>query len=159
MSILSKWKKKRKAARKAGLAKFEGRINIAKSIGEDRKYTVMEAFTYKSDKYGEFTVLPGFVTDGASVPRLFWAYASPFTGRHVAAVILHDALYAVHYRDRESCDEIMREALVDLGIRTTKSGLMHRSVRAGGWVAWEKAEKHANEHERYLAWVPERMPV
>ena len=142
----------------ANLSNFEGKICLSRRIGEKRTYTIEDVFTYRSSK-GEFSVLPGFITDGASVPRVFWSYASPFSGRHVAAVILHDALYAVHYRNRKVCDKILYEALIDLGIRKSKAWLMYRSVRAGGWVAWNKAEKYANEHERYLAWVPARVPV
>lgn len=66
----------------------------------------------------------GYLTDGASVPRLFWTVVSP-QGRHGAAAIIHDYLceYLTIYDrsvpssiTRKEADEIFKEALVNTGI-------------------------------------------
>lgn len=131
------------------LNQWSGIICLARKFGEERNYKVTNHFTFSSRK-GKFSVLPGFVTDGASVPRLFWAYASPFAGLHVPAVILHDALYATHHRNRKFCDKLLYEALLSLGIRKSKAWLMYQSVRAGGWAAWKKSKKKVDSQRRFL---------
>src|SRR5262245_38142541 len=46
-----------------------------------------------------FTVPAGFVTDLASIPRIFWS-ALPRDGEYAYAAILHDYLYWTQVRDR-----------------------------------------------------------
>lgn len=66
----------------------------------------------------------GYLTDGASVPRIFWWVVSP-QGRHGAAAIIHDYLceYLTVYDKamptpitRKEADEIFKEALVNTGL-------------------------------------------
>lgn len=50
-------------------------------------------WTLREDWKSPFRVVPkGFVTDGASVPRLFWWFASP-SGDLFEASVVHDFLY------------------------------------------------------------------
>ena len=122
------------------LARWGGRIVLMRRMGEGRVYTVGEHFSYLSRAGKRYQVLDGFRTDGASVPRIAWAYMSPFAGVHVPAVILHDALYATHFGDRKFCDGILREALESLGVRSSKAWMVYRSVRMGGSGAWRGHE-------------------
>ena len=116
-------------------------LALYRSVNETKRYTVAAPLSYIADSGHVITVRPGFVTDGASVPRLFWAYASPFSGAHAPAAVLHDALYSSHYAlDRDVCDQIFYEALLSLPVRRTKAWAMYRSVRAGGWIAWKNKQ-------------------
>jgi len=62
--------------------------------------------------YGTVLVRRGFVTDGASVPRMAWLLAGhPMETPRVYAALAHDWLYAAHVISRETADRIYGEIL------------------------------------------------
>jgi hypothetical protein len=75
----------------------------------------------------------GFVTDGASVPRLFWSLLGPF-GSYFSAAIIHDFLYSEHNRifPRQECDWIFLEAMAASGVGWLTRRTIYRAVRLGG---------------------------
>ena len=107
-------------------------------LGADFYYTT-EPFTYHIDTYPSIktvTVPVGFLTDGASIPRIFWFWTSPI-GRHAQAAILHDYLCEYLSIDvdgeatpitRQEADRIFKESLLALGVSTPKATLMHLGV-------------------------------
>ena len=126
-------------------------IVLYRSTYETRTYYLGAPLSFISAQEGVFSVRPGFKTDGASVPRLFWAYASPFAGAHTAAVILHDALYASHCQnDRGFCDKLFYEALLTLPMRSSKAWAMYQSVRLGGKRAWKEKSFREIQKARQL---------
>jgi len=75
-----------------------------------------------------------FVTDFASIP--WWArwLISPF-GRHAKAAVIHDWLYALapsRDRDRRWCDDVFRDAMLELGVHPLLAAVMWAAVRVGG---------------------------
>lgn len=89
---------------------------------------------------GETIHVPkGFVTDFASIPRLFWRLEPPL-GRSGKAAVVHDYLYVTRglggRYDRTRCDEIFREAMGVLGVPMIKRNIMWAAVRAGGGKGW-----------------------
>ena len=54
---------------------------------------------------GAFEIPAGFVTDLASIPRVFWQVL-PRDGEYAYAAIIHDYLYWTHICDRSTADEI-----------------------------------------------------
>ena len=85
-------------------------------------------------------ILPGFTTDGASIPRLFWTCAGdPFSPRFVAAAVCHDALYAGELCARETADDVFVELLKEEGLSWFHRNLFWFAVRvAGKWAAWDE---------------------
>jgi hypothetical protein len=76
----------------------------------------------------------GFVFDGQSVPRLLWPIIGhPFSGRSIAAALVHDALYCSELLPRADSDRIFRRFL-DNG--RALSACKWLGVRAGGWLTW-----------------------
>lgn len=62
---------------------------------------------------GVITVRKGFVTDGASVPRMAWLFAGhPMETPRVVAALAHDWLYRSHVVMREVADLIYMEILL-----------------------------------------------
>jgi hypothetical protein len=94
-------------------------------------------FTYLSTEHGPITVPVGFMTDGASVPRIFWNVLSPF-GDYFSAAVIHDFLYSPHNRrfDRRTCDRIFLAAMIDAGVPFIRRRVIYRAVRLGGWAAF-----------------------
>ncbi|MDP1605652.1 MAG: DUF1353 domain-containing protein, partial [Rhodocyclaceae bacterium] len=83
-------------------------------------WELLAPFEYHAGAYPSAVVIrvpTGFVTDLASVPRLFWPIFPPH-GRYAKAAILHDWLYAQggDTADRLSADNIFGEAMQVLGV-------------------------------------------
>lgn len=98
---------------------------------------MIERFRYLSTVHGEIEVPAGFITDGASVPRIFWGVLSPF-GDYFGAALIHDFLYSPNNRrfDRRTCDAIFLQAMTDAGVPWLRRRVIHRAVRVGGWASF-----------------------
>lgn len=81
------------------------------------------------------TVPEQFMTDLATIPRIFWAILPP-SGKYAKAAILHDYLYTKKDRSRAACDEIFHEAMGALGVAKWKRSVMYWAVRAFGKKAY-----------------------
>lgn len=84
-----------------------------------------------------FTVPADFVTDFASVPRLFWALFPPF-GKFTIAAVAHDHLYAGGERGvtRKEADRVFLEIMVGDGTQVWRALIMYRMVRWFGRSSW-----------------------
>jgi hypothetical protein len=95
-------------------------------------WKTIDPFEYHVGKYpsDEIIIVPeGFITNFASVPRIFWPIISPIDN-HAKAAILHDYCYFIGYKDsRKYCDDIFREAMIVLKVNKIKVFLMYWSVR------------------------------
>jgi len=93
-----------------------------------------EPFRYLSTDHGEIQIPAGFITDGASVPRIFWNILSPF-GDYFGAAIVHDYLYtpANRHFTRRQADRIFLSAMEDAGVPFIRRRTIYRAVRLGGW--------------------------
>ena len=86
----------------------------------------------------KFVIIPkGFLTDGASVPRLFWSLLPPW-GSYGQAVVLHDYLVeSLSYDDngskitieRKHADRIFNNAMQELGVNDLTRKVMYNAVR------------------------------
>lgn len=94
-------------------------------LPEDRfdvtRYVLLEDFTY-----GGFTVPKGFVTDGATIPRIFWAILPP-VHRYMPAAIVHD--YLLTQGPRAEADRQFKILLKRLNISRLRRFLMASAVR------------------------------
>lgn len=103
--------------------------------------------TYTTLAGPTITVPAGFVTDLASIPRLLSPALAP-DGPWVEAAVTHDALYytrgglnlwhgrrvisrATPYSRAES-DDILREAMADIGVGVVQRNIIWSGVRVGG---------------------------
>ena len=86
----------------------------------------------------KFVIIPkGFLTDGASVPRLFWGLLPPW-GSYGQAAVLHDYLIeSLSYDDhgvkiiieRKHADRIFSDAMKELGVGDLTRKTMYNAVR------------------------------
>jgi hypothetical protein len=109
--------------------------------GSSRLLRLVYYFRYMSP-LGCVTVPMGFVTDGASIPRMFWSIMGPH-GPWFYAAIIHDYLYAKASDGRFDCsraeaDEIFLAAMKDLGVRWHQRTIIYRAVRLFGWRSYKK---------------------
>ncbi len=122
-------------------------------------YFLTAPISWKSNpgpqRYEPVVVPKGFVTDFASIPRLFWP-ALPPDGEYAYAAVVHDYLYWSQTRSREEADDILKIAMEDFKVGTVKAGAIYAAVRVAGKAAWNgNAEKKAQGEKRILARFPQ----
>jgi len=119
---------------------FKGRYQLSEFT--PYTYKTLAELAYTTNKGIAHTVPIGFITDGASIPRLFWSFVgSPFTGLYRRAALIHDYLYATQTTKRSYADRIFLEAMKDLGVSWWKRRVMYLAVRGWGWRPWNKHRK------------------
>jgi hypothetical protein len=97
--------------------------------------TIKDNFRYFSKKHGLITVPSGFVSDGASVPRVFWSIFPPF-GKYFKAAIIHDYLYSSENNafNRVKSDYIFLEAMKETNVSFIIRYVIYNAVRIGGGI-------------------------
>ena len=107
------------------------------------------------EAYQAVTVPAGFVTDLASIPRIFWSLLRP-DGDYAYAAIVHDYLYWTQMRSREEADHILKIAMEDFEIDALTVETIYTAVRAGGQAAWvDNAKKKTHGERRILISFPQ----
>ncbi len=108
-----------------------GRVRVDSITDED--WRTVRPMTFTGSKGDSWTVPAGFVTDFASVPRLFVWYIAK-AGRWTRAAILHDWLLELVKRGELSsvdADGLFRLALAELDVPPVKRHIMWTAVRWG----------------------------
>lgn len=82
-----------------------------------------------------YEVPAGFITDLASIPRVFrWLLEQ--NGGSRRAAVLHDYLYRTHVTSRAQADELFSKALKAEGVNPIGGFLYWAGVRLGGWAVY-----------------------
>lgn len=121
-------------------------------LGDQRKR--LEADLAFVDGRGRvFHVAPGFVSDGASVPRPLWALFPAFGAVYEPAAWLHDYAYqcaevlettlGAGTLERVEADALLYEASRALGFNPIGAWLLWLGVRIGGWRPWNRYRRAA----------------
>jgi hypothetical protein len=79
------------------------------------------------------TIPKGFITDFASIPKIFWSIQSPYDIKTIGPSILHDYLYTCpNNLTRQKIDSIFHSSLIDNLVNPVKSYLYWLAVRIAG---------------------------
>lgn len=90
---------------------------------------------------GPAVVVPaGFVTDLASIPRVFWSLL-PTDGAYTFPAIVHDYLYWTQKHPRDTADRVLRYGMDDLKVSSAVALAIYTAVRIGGEGAWANNAK------------------
>jgi hypothetical protein len=101
------------------------------------------------------TVPSGFVTDLASVPRLYWSIL-PKTGKYAYAAIVHDFLYWTQKTTRAEADQVLKAAMQDSNVGAATVGVIYGTARAFGASFWNgNAKAKLKGEKRFLKVFPE----
>ena len=88
--------------------------------------------------YRRCVVPTGFVSDGASIPQLFWTVTtSPFHPKIIRGAIIHDYLYRVHIVSRELADLKLKTVIISDGLSKELADTIHAAVRVAGRRAYK----------------------
>ena len=87
---------------------------LVKVLDDGKNYEILEDFEYYRDKNKEakISIKKGFITNFASVPRIFWSIFPPF-GKYTKCAVLHDRLCEA-YLNKESWDSLYAKGPLDL---------------------------------------------
>ena len=115
---------------------------VVEVMESGKKFKLHYDFTYLwKREYIEIHVRRGFITDFASVPRIF-RIIIPKLGKWNKPAVIHDAIYqdvvAEHRFSRKEADIIFRDSMLDLGVSSWRVSVMFRGVRILGHFAWRK---------------------
>jgi hypothetical protein len=116
-------------------------------------------WTPKTYQRKAITVPRGFVTDFASVPRLFWSILPPI-GRYGYAALFHDYVYWQQIGTRSEADVVFRDTMDELGVPTWKRAILFWAVRLFGFAAWRgNAALKAKGEKRILTAFPSDITI
>jgi hypothetical protein len=95
-----------------------------------------------------YVMIPsGFVTDFASVPRIFWRVFPPL-GPWAPAAVAHDLLYARGEVARKEADRRFYGAMRLTGVPWLSATILYLGVRVGGWYAWRQHRRNDNRNSQ-----------
>lgn len=109
------------------------------------KFKLLTPFEYHIGKYPAdnkniIRVPTHFVTDFASIPRIFWAILSPMD-EYAKAAVLHDWLYYTGKFSKKETEKIFREAMNVIKTPKWKIFFVYWAVYYFGFMAWNKHRK------------------
>lgn len=82
------------------------------------------AFYLGDDESDVIEVPTGFITDLATIPRIFWSLMPP-DWRYAKAAIIHDYLYDNALRTKKETDLISQDGMTVLGVPKWKRKVMY----------------------------------
>ncbi|HHX9832721.1 TPA: DUF1353 domain-containing protein [Salmonella enterica subsp. enterica] len=96
---------------------------------------------YLSDDNSDVISVPaGFITDLASVPRIFWTFMPP-DGKYAKAAIIHDYLYDNALRTKKEADRIFLDGMTVLGVPKWKRIVLYLAVSIFGRGHYSKDQQ------------------
>jgi hypothetical protein len=142
--------------------KVDGPLIISRFA--DPMYFLMEPISWipnpdQNAQYKRVDAPKGFVSDLASIPRVFWSLLRP-DGEYAYAAIIHDYLYWTQTTTREVADHILKFAMQDFAVGSGTVATIFDAVRIGGQSAWEdNAKLRKNGEKRILSQFPKDPTV
>ncbi|OUT06889.1 DUF1353 domain-containing protein [Campylobacter concisus] len=100
---------------------------ILKPVGK-YQFELVENYRYR-----DIVIPKGYITDGASVPRIFWSIFPPNKAEYLSAAIVHDYLTDIVIEKKSitfrSADNTFKEMLIDLNVNKIEVTVLYWSVR------------------------------
>jgi len=125
----------------------------------DRRYWLLDSINWQPDPGqtgSPLTVPRGFVTDFASIPRVFWSLLPP-DGQYTYAAIIHDYLYWEQNVSKAQADRILGYVMEEFKVDAASALAISRGVQVGGGSAWaENARLKNGGEKRVLRKFPSR---
>jgi uncharacterized protein DUF1353 len=110
-------------------------------------------------KLQEVIVPEGFVSDLASIPRVFWQVLRP-EGRYAYAAVVHDYLYWTQTRPRGEADQIFKIAMEDSKVDPKTVETVYQAVHRFGQAAWDNNARLKRAGEcRFLRRFPQDFTI
>jgi hypothetical protein len=117
---------------------------LVQPFNDGQQWVVTAPLSYRIGETDYVITVPaGFVTDFASIPRVFHSLLSP-TDRPGCGGIVHDFLYWEQSCTREQADWILMLAMMESGVDAVTRNLVYKVVDWFGENAWEMNRQERN---------------
>jgi hypothetical protein len=97
-------------------------------LKDGRNMRLLTPFGYTDPSGREWDVPPGAITDGASIPRVLWAFAGPFEGQYRDAAVVHDFFCVVRTRTWRDTHQMFYSAMRAAGVDAVTAKTMYGAV-------------------------------
>lgn len=128
-----------------------GRLFLSRFV--EPIYFLIEPLVWKpnpgSQALPTVQVPQGFVTDFASIPKVFWSLLRP-DGEYAHAAVIHDYLYWSQTTSKEVADSIFKLAMEDLNVAPATVATLYNAVKLLGDRAWQENAKLKNQGEKRI---------
>ena len=104
-----------------------------------KNWCLIEEFKFEYEDI-IFTIPKGFITDGASVPKIFWNILSPW-GIYSPAAVAHDWLYYSQTTTKDFADDMLMAGMKKLGTSALECNIIYGAVNKAGQSAWDENKK------------------
>jgi len=124
--------------KKETLLAIQKRLKISPNWNE---WELLKSFYYDIGwkwSWKRIRVPKGFITDWASIPRIFHILWTPMDTDTIIWAVIHDFLYSNKKLTRQETDEIFNEIMLLTGVSHPKRILYFLWVRIGGWYKRNK---------------------
>lgn len=129
---------------------------------KDRIYFLMEPIEWFPDPklpeqkgYSKVVVPKGFVTDLASIPRIFYSLLPP-DGPYTYPAVIHDFLYWNQGGTKKQADHVLKFGMEYFKVGTITTGAIYDAVVIGGQSSWDgNAHLKAQGEKRILTKFPD----
>ena len=132
---------------------------VVSPLPDGKTWVLRKSFSYDvgEEGSGETIRVPvGFLTDFASVPRMFW-WVFPKWGKYGNAAVIHDYLYWQQDEQypKKRADEIFLEGMGVLSVTKRVAKILYWSVKYFGKSAWKNNEKAKDKGGEKFIDIPE----
>lgn len=110
------------------------------STSDGHNIVLLEAFTYTANDGTVYTIPAGTTSDGASTPPVLWPTIPPF-GAYWMAAVCHDHWYRDTELPKDLCDDLLREAMLTLGVPHFEAETIYEGVHLAGWASFDGDRK------------------
>lgn len=111
---------------------FSGTLKL-EPLPDGINMAVLETYSYTDAEQHTLSAVPGFKTDGASIPRVLWSIVgSPYTGKYLGAAVIHDVGCDTHKYSWQITHRMFYTAMRRLGVSDSYAKLLYWGVRLGG---------------------------
>jgi Protein of unknown function (DUF1353) len=107
--------------------RFRGTLQV-EPLADGVNVKLVGPFGYVDAKGRAWDVPAGAVTDGASIPRVFWVSYPPFTGKYRQAAVIHDHYCSIKSRSWQDTHNVFYEAMLTAGEDSRAAKVMWAAV-------------------------------
>jgi len=113
-------------------------------LADGRRRKLIDDLIYYSELLNQYLCVPAdFITDYASIPRIFWNILPP-SGKYTKAAVLHDYIYNSGIFNKKTADSLFKEAMKALEVDGWKVNAMYYGVDWFGFMAWNNYRKESS---------------
>lgn len=112
--------------------RFIGDVVAKWLANSSREMQLVQDFAFVDSAGVYWQASKGDVVNGASIPRLFWVWGSPFVGLYRRASVIHDVYCKKRLKTSEQTHKVFYEMCLADGVGKIKAKLMYQAVKLGG---------------------------